>query len=91
MSVLRVFAGIPGFLGLPRLADGYLLAVLKGLAGIFGPVSGAAVNRPSKSAGHRQKVSAVTGVSSGPGVLTALPHGFCENEKWHVKYGKGRP
>ena len=57
VGVLRVFVGIPGFLGLPGVVDRCPRVALR-------PVSGVWVNRSSKCAGHRQKVSAVTGSPS---------------------------
>ncbi len=60
VGVLRVFPGIPGFLGLPGVAGGCPRVAFRGPSGVFGPVSDAWANRSSKSAGHRQKVSMVT-------------------------------
>ena len=64
VGVLRVFVGIPGFLGLPGAVDRCPRVALRGPVGALRPVSGVWVNRSSKCAGHRQKVSAVTGSPS---------------------------
>ena len=61
MGVLRVFAGIPVFLGLPGVAARCPQVELVSPDEVLRLVLDSAVNRASKCAGDRQKVSTVTG------------------------------